>query len=106
MCDELKSPRCPITSGTLLAVSFLRMALFVVQVDADAKRLPPAHSVDLNSATADESQQVSGIGLSAAKAIVNVRPNSGPFRKIDDLLAVKSISKRGLEKMRPYCTST
>ncbi|MGB8540517.1 MAG: helix-hairpin-helix domain-containing protein [Candidatus Acidiferrales bacterium] len=89
---------------SLIAVSSLLTLLFVVQVCADAKRPPPAHSVDLNSATAEELQQVPGIGPSTAKAIVNFRRKSGPFQKIDDLLAIKGISKGRLEKMRPYLT--
>jgi comEA protein len=75
---------------------------FTAQLAADTKRLPAVHSVDLNSATADELQQVPGIGPSTAKAIVNFRQKSGPFQKIEDLLAIKGISKARLEKMRPY----
>ena len=75
---------------------------FTAQLAADTKRPPPAHSVDLNSATADELQQVPGIGPSTAKAIVNFRQKSGPFQKIEDLLAIKGISRARLEKMRPY----
>jgi competence protein ComEA len=70
---------------------------------ADTKH-PPAHPVDLNAATAEELQQVPGIGPSTAKAIVNFRQKSGPFQIIEDLLAIKGISKARLEKMRPYLT--
>jgi comEA protein len=101
--DDFKPRTCRIPSHTLIAVSFLLIFL-AVQLGADTQRLPPAHSVDLNSATADELQQVPGIGPSTAKAIVNFRPKSGPFQKIDDLLAIKGISKERLEKMRPYLT--
>jgi comEA protein len=92
-----------MSSRTLIAVSFLLIFL-AVQLGADAKRPPPAHSIDLNSATVDELQQVPGIGPSTAKAIVNFRQKSGPFQKIDDLLAIKGISKARLEKMRPFLT--
>ena len=104
MSDDFEFRTRRISSCTLIAVSFLLMALFVVQVCADPKRPPPAHSVDLNSATAEQLQQVPGIGPSTAKAIVNFRQKSGPFQKIDDLLAIKGISKGRLEKMRPYVT--
>ena len=72
-------------------------------VRADAKH-PPAHPLDLNTATAEQLQQVPGIGPSTAKAIVNFRQKSGPFQRIEDLLAIKGISKARLEKMRPYLT--
>jgi comEA protein len=77
---------------------------FTAQLGAGTKRLPAAHSVDLNSATADELQQVPGIGPSTAKAIVNFREKSGPFQKVEELLAIKGISKARFEKMRPYLT--
>jgi competence ComEA-like helix-hairpin-helix protein len=64
----------------------------------------PAHSVDLNSATAGQSQQVPGIGPGTAKAMVNFRKKSGPFQKVEDLLAIQGISKARFEKMRPYLT--
>jgi competence ComEA-like helix-hairpin-helix protein len=72
-------------------------------IRADAKH-PPAHPLDLNTATAEQLQQVPGIGPSTAKAIVNFRRKSGPFQRIEDLLAIKGISKARLEKMRPYLT--
>jgi comEA protein len=88
-------------------VWFLMVAIcirFTAQLGAGTKRPPAAHSVDLNSATADELQQVPGIGPSTAKAIVNFRQKSGPFQKVEDLLAIKGISKTRFEKMRPYLT--
>jgi hypothetical protein len=39
----------------------------------------PAHSVDLNSATAGQSQQVPGIGPGTAKAMVNFSPEERPL---------------------------
>jgi competence ComEA-like helix-hairpin-helix protein len=81
----------------------LLMLFATLAVRADAKHLP-AHSVDLNTATAEQLQQVPGIGPSTAKAIVNFRRKSGPFQRIEDLLAIKGVSKARLEKMRPYLT--
>jgi comEA protein len=91
---------------SLLAFSSLLIVMVSVaaQVRAETKHAPPAHSVDLNSATAEQLQQVPGIGPSTAKAIVNFRQKSGPFQKVEDLLAIKGISKARFEKMRPYLT--
>jgi comEA protein len=88
----------------LLVLSSLLVLLFAAQVRADTKHAPPAHSIDLNSATVEQLQQVPGIGPSTAKAIVNFRQKSGPFQKVEDLLAIKGISKARFEKMRPYLT--
>jgi comEA protein len=89
--------------GALCALPILLILFATLAVRTDAKH-PPAHPVDLNVATAEQLQQVPGIGPSTAKAIVNFRQKSGPFQRIEDLLAIKGISKARLEKMRPYLT--
>ncbi|HXN97814.1 MAG TPA: helix-hairpin-helix domain-containing protein [Candidatus Acidoferrales bacterium] len=89
--------------GALCVLPILLILFATLAVRTDAKR-PPAHPVDLNVATAEQLQQVPGIGPSTAKAIVNFRQKSGPFQRIEDLLAIKGISKARLEKMRPYLT--
>lgn len=68
------------------------------------KKNPPANPVNLNSASAEQLQQVPGIGPATAKAIINFREKSGPFRRVEDLLAIRGISKQALERMRPYLT--
>lgn len=68
------------------------------------KKLPPQHSIDLNTASAEQLQQLPGIGPTLAKAIVTLREKSGPFRRLEDLLAVPHITRRTIEKIRPYVT--
>ena len=85
----------------LRVLSIVLMLFAASEVRTDTKN-PPAHPIDLNTATAEQLQQVPGIGPSTARAIVNFRQKSGPFRKIEDLLAIKGVSKARLEKMRPY----
>lgn len=68
------------------------------------KKNPPAKPMDLNSASAEELRQVPGIGPATAKSIINFREKSGPFRRVEDLLAIRGISKQALERMRPYVT--
>lgn len=69
---------------------------------AVGKKTPPATPLDLNTATATELAQVPGIGASSAKAIVQFRQKSGPFERVEDLLAIRGISARKLEQIRPY----
>jgi competence ComEA-like helix-hairpin-helix protein len=69
---------------------------------AQHKKQPPAAPIDLNAATAEELQALPTIGPAMAKTIVDFREKSGPFRRAEDLLAIKGITKERLEKIRPY----
>lgn len=71
---------------------------------ATAQKKPPATPVDLNTATAAQLQQIPGIGPATANAIVQFRMKSGPFERIEDLLAIRGISSRKLQQIRPYLT--
>lgn len=72
--------------------------------NALAEKKPPAKPLDLNTATIEQLQQMPGVGPATAKAIVQFREKSGPFRRIEDLLAIRGITKQRLEKIRPYVT--
>ncbi|MGB6200771.1 MAG: helix-hairpin-helix domain-containing protein [Candidatus Acidiferrales bacterium] len=71
---------------------------------AFAAKQPPAKPLNLNIATADQLAQLPGIGPKTAQAIVDLRKTSGPFRRVEDLLAIRGISRRKLEAIRPYVT--
>ena len=71
---------------------------------AIGKKIPPSTPLDLNRATAAQLAQVPGIGGVTAKAIVQFREKSGPFERMEDLLAIRGISTRKLEQIRPYVT--
>jgi len=88
--------------AAIIAIVFFVCALAV----AAQKKQPPAHPLDLNIANVKELQQVPGIGPKTTQAIVDFRHKSGPFRRVEDLLAIKGISQRKLDKMRPYLKVT
>ena len=69
-----------------------------------AAKNPPAHKVDINLASAKELQELPGVGPRTADAIIQFRKKSGPFRRVEDLLAIRGISETKLNKMRPYIT--
>jgi competence ComEA-like helix-hairpin-helix protein len=77
-------------------------SVLIAAIATQAKKHPPAKPLDLNSATAEQLQQLPGIGPSTAKEIVQFREKSGPFRRVEDLLAIRRITKTRLEKLRPY----
>ena len=58
----------------------------------------PKDSLDLNTATEKELQSIKGVGPVLAKRIIAGRP----YKTVDDLLKVKRIGPKILEKIRPY----
>jgi competence protein ComEA len=58
--------------------------------------------VDLNSASADSLTTVPGIGPVMAERIVAWREAHGPFRRVEDLMKVKGVGEKTLDKLRPY----
>ncbi|HKM89667.1 MAG TPA: helix-hairpin-helix domain-containing protein, partial [Candidatus Acidoferrales bacterium] len=69
---------------------------------SDRFRKHPDHPVDLNSATAEELQQLPGVGPATAAQIIRFREQSGPFRRAEDILAIPRITRRTLDRIRPY----
>ena len=65
---------------------------------------PPAEAerIDVNEADAVELQEVPGIGPVMAQRIVEFREEFGPFERLEDLLDVRGIGLRTLERIRPY----
>ena len=59
-----------------------------------------APTVDLNAATAEQLEELPGIGPSLAKAIVDHRTRHGRFKAVDDLLDVRGIGPAKLDGLR------
>ena len=57
-------------------------------------------AVDLNSATAADLQDVTGIGPKKAEAIVEYRKKNGQFKSVDDLDKVPGFGKSTVDKVR------
>jgi len=58
--------------------------------------------VNPNKATADDLRKIPGIGALTAQRIIDYRDSSGGFRSAEDLMNVPRMTKRTLEKIRPY----
>jgi competence ComEA-like helix-hairpin-helix protein len=85
--------------------AFLLFVLLVASRGICDKQ-PPAKPLDLNTATVEQLEQLPGVGPRTAQEIVKFREKSGPFRRVEDLLAIRGITKHRLEKLRPYVTVT
>ena len=87
----------------LLSIFLFLGLIFPPLADA-GKNKPPAKPVDLNTATSEELQQVPGIGPATAEKILQMRKSYGAFKSVDDLLAIRGLGAKRLEKMRKYLT--
>ncbi|HLZ51257.1 MAG TPA: helix-hairpin-helix domain-containing protein [Candidatus Acidoferrum sp.] len=91
----------PLTARALLAAG---LALCVFYAPCIAKKKPPTKPVNINTATSEELQQVPGIGPATAQKILQMRKSYGPFKSVDDLLAIRGLGQKRLDKMRKYLT--
>lgn len=66
------------------------------------KQLPAEKSINLNKATKKELMSLPGIGETTAKNIIELREKIGRFRKPEDLLKVKGIGSKKLDKIINY----
>jgi len=78
-------------------VVFGCFALFLFAVSFGAF----ATSVNINTADASVlAAELNGVGAAKAAAIVAYRESNGPFRQLEDLLQVKGVGEKILEKNR------
>ena len=63
---------------------------------------PTPAKVDLNRATAEAFMRLPGVGEKTARLIVQYRSEHGPFRDARDLLQIKGIGEKKLEKLTPF----
>lgn len=94
----------PVADGTKVYVPAvgeeLPAALTVPPVAGTGSAL-----VDVNAATADELDELPGIGPATAAAIVTERERNGPFVDVDDLDRVPGIGPAKLESLRDLVTT-
>jgi competence ComEA-like helix-hairpin-helix protein len=89
------------TQRTIGAACFF-LALLVVCAGSWAKKQPPAKPIDLNVANVKELQELPGVGAVTAQRIIDMRQKSGRFKRVEDLLAIRGISQKKLDALRPY----
>lgn len=60
--------------------------------------------LDINSATAAQLEELPEIGPKLAERVVEFRTTNGPFTSVDQLVAIRGISERIVEILRPLVT--
>jgi competence ComEA-like helix-hairpin-helix protein len=102
MLDSLER-REDATSGP---VSTDQQNVEITQTSPQEARAPthPRRPINLNTATAAELDALPGVGPATAQAIVASRARSR-FTSTDDLLDIRGIGEKKLERIRPYVTA-
>lgn len=80
---------------------------YTVQTERNAEEevAPERVLVNINTATAEELETVTGIGPVLAQAILDYRAEHGDFQTLDELLEVRGIGSAKLDAMRDEITT-
>jgi competence ComEA-like helix-hairpin-helix protein len=69
---------------------------------AQLKALRDGRPLDVNRATAAELELLPGVGPSLARRLVDARARAGGFRDENDLLHVRGLGQKTLQKLKPF----
>lgn len=70
------------------------------QYEASGETAPKREKVDVNTASAQELETLTGVGPRLAEEIIREREENGAFETLEDLLRVKGIGESKLEEFR------
>lgn len=88
---------------TLLAMALALATALGASVSAqDAPAATPVATVNINTASEAQLEELPGIGAKTAARIVEFRQKNGPFRKVEELMNVKGIGEKSFLKLKPY----
>lgn len=76
----------------------LTTAVVVVAAEGNSEK----GVVNINTASAEQLQLLPRVGPALAERIIEFRDANGPFQRVDELVAVRGIGEKSLEKLRPY----
>jgi competence protein ComEA len=93
-----------------LLIAFYVCALVAIggtTLVAQEKAAPPDRpAVNLNTATADQLEDLPGIGRATAQRILEYRQKIGGFKKIEELMNVRGIGEKSFLRLKPLIVVT
>ena len=91
---SMKKTRMSLTMVVLVAIGFMLVAVAGAQDKGMKKTKQNTAIVNLNTATAEELEQVKGIGPKLAEKIIEYRKTNGPFKRAEDIVKVQGIGTK------------
>lgn len=91
----------------ILKSAFLALSLLTVPAIGIAQDVKPASVqtlISINNADQATLEKLNGVGPVKARAIIEFRDKEGAFQSVDDLVKVKGIGAKTLEKNRAILT--
>jgi len=89
------------------AVSILILAVCALAAASSAAEGTSSSGVvNVNTATLEQLQLLPRVGPSLAGRIVEFREANGPFRSVEEIVAVKGIGDSSFEKLEPYLVTS
>lgn len=96
-----------------LTLPVLGLAMSGVLASAPAAAETPAapaaekaRTVNINQASVKELANLPRVGEKLAERIVAHRTDNGPFKRVEDLMAVKGVGDKMFERLRPYLATS
>jgi len=74
----------------------------VASLRGEAAETAGFYTVPLNSATEKDLERIPGIGPVTARRILSYRDANGGFKTVEELLNVKGIGQKKMQKIRPH----
>ena len=88
------------------ALILFAMVVAAASLGAAAETGPEAGVVNINTADAEQLQMLPRVGPALAERIIGYRESNGPFKAVEEIVAVKGIGDASLEKLEPYLVTS
>ena len=85
-----------------MVLCLMLVAMATAMVGSVAEGGETTGVVNINTASAEQLELLPRVGPALAGRIIEFRESNGPFRSVDEIVAVKGIGERSFEMLEPY----